>query len=113
MIDPFVGRLSYVRVASGSLQADSLLYNGTRRIKEKSGHVYQLLGKKHTAVATAAAGDIVAIGKLKDAQTGDTLCDEQLPSSIPGRLCPSRCCPLRSSPSRVPTSIKSAWDCTS
>ena len=79
IIDPFVGRLSYVRVASGTLQADSLLYNGTRRIKEKSGHVYQLLGKKHTAVATAAAGDIVAIGKLKDAQTGDTLCDEQHP----------------------------------
>ncbi len=79
IIDPFVGRLSYVRVASGTLQADSLLYNGTRKIKEKSGHVYQLLGKKHTAVATAAAGDIVAIGKLKDAQTGDTLCDEQHP----------------------------------
>ena len=77
IIDPFVGRLSYVRIASGTLQTDSILYNGTRRIKEKSGHLYQLLGKKHTAVGTAAAGDIVAIGKLKDAQTGDTLCDEQ------------------------------------
>ena len=39
IIDPFVGRLSYVRVASGALQADSLLYNGTRKLKEKSGHV--------------------------------------------------------------------------
>jgi elongation factor G len=76
IIDPFVGRLSYVRVASGSLQADSMIYNGTRRIKEKSGHLYQLCGKKHTAVGMAAAGDIVAIGKLKDTQTGDTLCDE-------------------------------------
>jgi elongation factor G len=76
IIDPFVGRLSYVRVASGSLQADSLIYNGTRRIKEKSGHLYQLCGKKHTAVGMAAAGDIVAIGKLKDTQTGDTVCDE-------------------------------------
>ncbi|HKT36281.1 MAG TPA: elongation factor G [Nitrospira sp.] len=79
IIDPFVGRLSYVRIVSGSLQTDSLLYNATRKIKEKSGHLYQLLGKKHTAIGTAAAGDIVAIGKLKDAQTGDTLCDEQHP----------------------------------
>jgi elongation factor G len=79
IIDPFVGRLSYVRIVSGSLQADSLLYNATRKIKEKSGHLYHLLGKKHTAVARAAAGDIVAIGKLKDAQTGDTLSDEQHP----------------------------------
>jgi elongation factor G len=79
IIDPFVGRLSYVRIYSGSLQADSLLYNATRHIKEKSGHLYQLLGKKHTAIGGAAAGDIVAVGKLKDAQTGDTLCEEAHP----------------------------------
>ena len=83
IIDPFVGRLSYVRIASGTLQADSLVYNATRKLKEKSGHLYQLLGKKHTAVPTAAAGDIVAIGKLKDAQTGDTLCDESHPIMYP------------------------------
>jgi elongation factor G len=79
IIDPFVGRLSYVRIYSGSLQADSMLFNATRKIKEKSGHLYQLLGKKHTAMVVASAGEIVAIGKLKDAQTGDTLCDEQHP----------------------------------
>jgi elongation factor G len=79
IIDPFVGRLSYVRIYSGSLQADSLLFNASRKIKEKSGHLYQLLGKKHATVGSAAAGEIVAIGKLKDAQTGDTLCDEQHP----------------------------------
>jgi len=79
IIDPFVGRLSYVRIYSGALQADSILYNATRKIKEKSGHLYHLLGKKHTAIASAGAGEIVAIGKLKDAQTGDTLCDEQHP----------------------------------
>ncbi len=83
IIDPFVGRLSYVRVHSGTLQADSPLFNATRKIKEKSGHLYQLLGKKHTAVGSASAGDIVAIGKLKDAQTGDTLCDEQQPLCYP------------------------------
>jgi elongation factor G len=88
IIDPFVGRLSYLRVWSGSLQADSLLYNATRKIKEKSGHLYQLVGKKHTAVGTAAAGDIIAIGKLKDSQTGDTLCDEHHPIVYPWSALP-------------------------
>ncbi len=83
IIDPFVGRLSYLRLWSGSLQADSLLYNATRKIKEKSGHLYQLVGKKHTSVGAAAAGDIIAIGKLKDSQTGDTLCDEHHPIVYP------------------------------
>ncbi|HLZ34813.1 MAG TPA: GTP-binding protein, partial [Nitrospira sp.] len=79
IIDPFVGRLSYVRIHSGTLHGDSVLFNATRKTKEKSGHLYTLLGKKHTAVSSAEAGDIVAIGKLKDAQTGDTLCDEHDP----------------------------------
>jgi elongation factor G len=83
LIDPFVGRLSYLRVYSGSLQADSMVYNATRKIKEKSGHLYTLLGKKHTAVSSAGAGEIVAIGKLKDAQTGDTLCEEPHPVCYP------------------------------
>jgi len=82
IIDPFVGRLSYVRIVSGSLQADSMIFNASRKIKEKSGHLYALLGKKHTAVPSAGAGDIIAIGKLKDAQTGDTLCDERDPVSF-------------------------------
>jgi elongation factor G len=76
LIDPFVGRLSFVRVLSGVLHADSTVFNSSRGSKEKSGHLYAVLGKKHTAVSSAGAGDIVAIGKLKDTQTGDTLCDE-------------------------------------
>ncbi len=83
IIDPFVGRLSYLRVLSGTLHADSVLFNATRKTKEKSGHLYHLLGKKHTAVSTAGAGEIVAVGKLKDAQTGDTLCDEHDPVCYP------------------------------
>ncbi len=83
IIDPFVGRLSYLRVLSGILQGDTVLFNATRKIKEKGGHLYTLLGKQHTVVASAGAGEIVAIGKLKDAQTGDTLCDERDPVSFP------------------------------
>ena len=81
IIDPFIGRLSYVRVFAGTLQADSLVFNATRTLKEKGGHLYTLLGKKHTAVPSARAGEIVALGKLKDTQTGDTLCDETAPIS--------------------------------
>jgi len=83
IIDPFVGRLSYFRVLSGTLQADSVIFNATRKIKEKGGHLYTLLGKQHTGVPSAEAGEIVAIGKLKDAQTGDTLCDERDPIYYP------------------------------
>ncbi|MDF0644186.1 MAG: elongation factor G [Nitrospira sp.] len=79
LIDPFVGRLSYVRIVSGVLQTDSTVYNGSKQIKEKCGHLYTLLGKKHMAVPSATAGEIIAIGKLKDAQTGDTLCEERDP----------------------------------
>ncbi|THJ13655.1 MAG: elongation factor G [Nitrospira sp. CG24C] len=79
LIDPFVGRLSFLRILSGALHADSTIFNSSRGSKEKSGHLYAVLGKKHTALPSAGAGDIVAIGKLKDTQTGDTLCDEQTP----------------------------------
>jgi len=79
LIDPFVGRLSYLRVLSGVLHADSTVFNSSRGSKEKSGHLYTLLGKKHTVVPSAGPGEIVGIGKLKDTQTGDTLCDENTP----------------------------------
>jgi elongation factor G len=83
LIDPFVGRLSFLRILSGVLHADSTVFNSSRGTKEKSGHLYAVLGKKHTALPSAGAGDIVAIGKLKDTQTGDTLCDEQAPIRYP------------------------------
>ncbi|MGH7254853.1 MAG: elongation factor G, partial [Nitrospirales bacterium] len=90
IIDPFVGRLSYIRVLSGTLEADSPFLNATRQSKEKGGHLFTILGKKYTNVPAATAGDIVAVGKLKDTQTGDTICDdhhsvqyERLPQTKP------------------------------
>ncbi len=88
LIDPFVGRLSYLRVLSGVLDADSMVFNSSRGSKEKSGHLYRVLGEKHTAVPSAGAGEIVAIGKLKDTQTGDTLCDEHAPICYPKTVLP-------------------------
>jgi elongation factor G len=84
IIDPFVGRLSYVRVLSGTLEADAAFYNTTRQIKEKGGHLFSILGKKYSPVGRATAGDIVAIGKLKDTQTGDSICDEHHPIQYAG-----------------------------
>ena len=83
IIDPFIGRLSYLRVLSGTLQADSAVYNVSRKTKEKSGHLYLMLGKKHFPVSSAQAGDIVAVGKLKDSQTGDSLGEERAPLLFP------------------------------
>ena len=83
-IDPFMGRLTYVRVMSGTLQADSAFFNASRQTKEKGGHLFFSIGKKHQQIDQACAGDIVAIAKLKDTQTGDTICDEKHPIVYPG-----------------------------
>ncbi|MDP3599099.1 MAG: elongation factor G, partial [Nitrospirota bacterium] len=88
LIDPFVGRLSYLRVLSGVLHADSPVFNSSQRSKEKSGHLYWVLGKRHTVVPLAEAGEIVAVGKLKDTQTGDTLCDEHALICYPKTVLP-------------------------
>lgn len=84
LIDPFVGRLSYIRLYSGTLEADGSLYNATKQVRERGGHLFTIFGKKYTPVTRAVAGDIVAIGKLKDTLTGETLCDEHAPIRYPG-----------------------------
>lgn len=83
IIDPFAGRLSYVRVLSGVLPADTPVYNATRHSKEKGGHLFTIFGKKYAPVPSASAGEIVALAKLKDTMTGDTLCDERAPIQYP------------------------------
>jgi len=83
-IDPFMGRLTYVRIMSGTLQADTPFFNASRQTKEKGGHLFFSIGKKHQQIDQACAGDIVAIAKLKDTQTGDTICDDKHPIVYPG-----------------------------
>ena len=84
LIDPFIGRLSYMRVYSGTLESDTAVYNSTRQVRERGGHLFSIFGKKYTPITRATAGEIVAIGKLKDTVTGDTLCDEHVPIRYPG-----------------------------
>lgn len=72
--DPFAGKLSILRVFSGTLQPDSSVYNVNKEAKEKLGQLLAMEGKKQKPLEIAGPGDIVAIAKLKETSTGDTLC---------------------------------------
>jgi elongation factor G len=77
--DPFAGKLSLVRVFSGTLKADSTAYNSTKQVKEKVGSLFHIQGKKQVSTQALTAGQIGAIAKLKETLTGDTLCIENQP----------------------------------
>ena len=72
--DPFAGKLTLLRVFSGTIQSDSTIYNANKEAKEKFGQLLLMEGKKQVPVEMAGPGDIVAIAKLKQTSTGDTLC---------------------------------------
>jgi len=75
--DPFAGKLSLFRVYSGSINADSTVYNSKKDVKERIGQIFLLEGKKQKPVGFASVGDIVAVAKLKETTTGDTFSDEK------------------------------------
>lgn len=75
--DPYVGQLSLLRVFSGSLLPNTGFYNVNKRTKERIGPIYVLQGKEQKSVEVASCGDIVAIAKLKETVTSDSLCDEK------------------------------------
>ena len=77
--DPFAGKLSILRILSGTLSAESSAYNPNKNIKERLGHISLMEGKKQQPVEKAIPGDIIAIAKLKETGTGDTLCVENDP----------------------------------
>ncbi|MGB3730202.1 MAG: EF-Tu/IF-2/RF-3 family GTPase, partial [Thermodesulfobacteriota bacterium] len=87
--DPYAGKISIFRVFSGSIKSDSTIYNSSKGAKEKLGHLHRLIGKKEFPVDVAECGDIVAVNKLKEAHTGDTLCEESNPRIIPPAELPS------------------------
>ena len=74
--DPYVGKMSLFRVYSGSVKADSTLYNPNKDTTEKIGKLFTLTGKKQTDVKSVDAGDIGVVAKLDKTKTGDTLCAE-------------------------------------
>jgi elongation factor G len=77
--DPYVGKLAYFRVYSGTLKAGSYIYNATKGKKERIGRILQMHANKRQEIDEVFAGDIAAIVGLKNTTTGDTLCDENHP----------------------------------
>ncbi len=77
MNDPFVGHLTFVRVYSGTLNSGDHVYNSTRRKKERIGRLLKMHANKREDIKTVYAGDIAACVGLKNAFTGDTLCDTE------------------------------------
>ena len=73
--DQFAGRITLFRVVTGTLKSDSNAHNITRDSQERLGHLLLVQGKTHTHVPEVHAGDIGAVAKLKDTQTGDTIGD--------------------------------------
>ena len=72
--DPYTGKITIFRVYSGVLNSDSTIYNSSKDVDERIGQLYELEGKKQHPIKQAVAGDIVAVAKLKETVTGDTLC---------------------------------------
>ena len=77
--DPFVGKLAYVRVYSGSVSSGSYVINAAKGKRERIGRLLLMHANKREEIEVAYAGDIVAVIGLKDTTTGDTLCDEKAP----------------------------------
>ncbi len=78
-VDPFVGKLNYLRVCRGVLRSGMTVYNPNTETEERINAIYIVNGKKQTPVSELVAGDIGAVNKLSNTGTGDTLCDPASP----------------------------------
>ncbi len=88
--DPFVGKMSYVKIVSGKLKSDQVLVNSTSGEPQKIGKILTVRGKKQEEVSELTAGDIGVLTKL-DTKTGDSLCDEKRPCKFGGYQVPQPC----------------------
>ena len=79
MTDPYVGKLCFTRVYSGTLNAGSTVYNSVKGVRERVSRILQMHANERHDIETVYAGDIVAVVGLKKTVTGDTLCDESHP----------------------------------
>jgi len=81
--DPFTGKLTLFRVYSGAVKSDTTVFNPNKDASERIGQILVPEGKKYKPVSEAVTGDIVAVAKLKETTTGDTLCDGAKPIIFP------------------------------
>ncbi|MCI8560008.1 MAG: elongation factor G [Dorea sp.] len=79
MVDPFIGKYSFVKVCSGVLKGEDVLFNASSESDEKLGKIYTMIGNKPVEVSELFAGDIGAIAKLSNTKTGDTLSAKTMP----------------------------------
>jgi len=86
--DPFVGRLCFIRVYSGNLEAGSYVYNSRSDNKERISRIFQMHANKQNPIPNIGAGDIGAVVGFKDIKTGDTLCDEKNPIVLESMVFP-------------------------
>jgi elongation factor G len=86
--DPFAGRISYLRVYSGHFQSDGTYWNATKSTPERFSGLFLPQGKEHVNVPEAKAGDIVAVAKLKETETGDSVTTKDHPVVLPKLVVP-------------------------
>ncbi len=82
--DPYIGRLNFFRVFTGTMKADSVVYNANKEKEERIGNLLVMRGKEQFAVPELKAGDIAAVAKLSVTTTGDTLTDKARPVILAG-----------------------------
>ncbi|MDD4979884.1 MAG: elongation factor G [Candidatus Omnitrophica bacterium] len=82
MVDPYVGRINYLRVYSGVLNSGSYIYNASRRTRERITKLMFMHANRQEVVDNISTGDIAAVAGLKETKTGDTLCEEANPILI-------------------------------
>jgi elongation factor G len=80
--DPYVGKLTYFRVYGGMLASDSRVFNANKGQEERIGQIYVMRGKEQIPAASVKPGDIGAVAKLTNTNTGDTLCDKGHPLTL-------------------------------
>ena len=81
--DPYVGKLTYFRVFSGTINSDSIAWNATRNSQERVAQLFMIRGKVQEPIPYLIAGDIGAVAKLAETSTGDTLCGKDHPLALP------------------------------
>ncbi len=89
LADPYVGKLSYFRVYSGTLESDSRVHNFRTGSEERIGQLYTMRGKEQIPAARIPAGDIGGVARLSETQTGDTLCDRGAPLRLAPAVYPN------------------------
>jgi len=81
--EPHVGELTFLKIYSGKLQSGMDVYNSTKGANERIGQIYALNGRERREIGMVNAGDVAAVVKLKNTQTGDTFCEKKDPVILP------------------------------